>query len=40
MDPVQVSNPLDLTSTVPAPPIELADQTCLGLGYGGDLGRG
>lgn len=29
-DPVQVSDPLDVASTIPAPPRQLADATCLG----------
>lgn len=34
-DPVYVSDPLDLNSTVPAPPKQLADTTCLGGSAGG-----
>jgi penicillin-binding protein 2 len=39
-DPVFASDPLDLNSTVPAQPMQLADQSCLGITGGGDLGRG
>jgi penicillin-binding protein 2 len=39
-DPVFASDPLDMNSTLPAQPMQLADQTCLGLGTGADLGRG
>ena len=40
VDPVFVSDPLDLNSTVPAQPMQLADPSCLGITGGGDLGRG
>jgi penicillin-binding protein 2 len=39
-DPVLISDQLDLNSTVPAPPKQLADGACLGIVAGGDLGRG
>ncbi len=39
-DPVFVSDPLDLNSIIPAQQMQLADQSCLGIGAGGDLGRG
>jgi len=38
MDPVQISNPLDLSSTQVAAPMELKNRGCLGIS--GDLGRG
>ena len=38
MDPVQISNPLDLTSTQVAAPMQLQSTGCLGIT--GDLGRG
>ena len=38
MDPVQISNPLDLTSTQVAAPMQLKSTGCLGIT--GDLGRG
>jgi hypothetical protein len=29
MDPVQISDPLDITSTLPANPMRLSDPSCL-----------